>query len=205
MKDVWAIVLAAGESTRMKANKLLLPWEGVPMIGAVIDRIRASGAEGILVVLGAYRDEMLDVLDSRYVTTCYNADYREGMLSSVRCGFKNLPAEASAALVFLGDQPMVAPEVTGRLVEAWRASGKGICLPVFGGRRGHPVLIDRKYREEIDHLDPEVGLKGLMHGHPDDILEVESGGPAILRDIDTPADYEKETRNLKKYGTQDTL
>ena len=121
-----------------------------------------------------------------------NQNYAEGMLSSVICGFRALPAEADAALVFLGDQPQIPGEVTRLVIEAWQNSGKGIIIPITNGRRGHPVLIETKYKSEIEKLNPEKGLRQLMEKFAEDVFEAECNLPEILRDIDTPEEYSRE-------------
>jgi molybdenum cofactor cytidylyltransferase len=195
MPEICAIVLAAGKSERMGTNKLLLPFQGKPMISAVVDQIMASGINYICVVLGAFRNDMLAVVSELPVKHCYNADYELGMFTSVQCGFRNMPSTSDAAIVFLGDQPMIPGEVTDRLIHEYARSGKGILIPVFSGKRGHPVLIDKKYAQVIVTLVPERGLHSLFDLYPLDIQEVDVAIPGILRDIDTLQDYENEIKS----------
>jgi molybdenum cofactor cytidylyltransferase len=192
MDKVWAIVLAAGASTRMKKQKLLLPFNGKTIIETVIQNILADLGNNILVVLGSHHLEIKNQIGKLPVKTCMNQNYAEGMLSSVICGFRALPAEANAALVFLGDQPQIPGEVTRLVIKAWQNSEKGIVIPVTNGRRGHPVLIETKYKSEIEKLDPEKGLRQLMEKFAEDVEETECNLPEILRDIDTPEEYSRE-------------
>jgi molybdenum cofactor cytidylyltransferase len=111
------------------------------------------------------------------------------MLSSIQAGFKALPADADAAVVMLGDQPFLPAKVVDAIIEAYQTSGKGIVIPVFRGRRGHPVLVDLKYRDEVLGLDPADGMRQLMRAHPGDIHEIAVDDANILRDMDTPEDY----------------
>ncbi len=193
MNEIWAILLAAGESTRMKTNKLLLPYKGKLVITTVIDIVMQSEADQLLLVLGAFREEILAVVDGRPVKHCYNHDYKKGMLTSVQCGFRNLPDYAEAAIIFLGDQPMISAGVINRIISGYRSSKKGIIVPVYNGRRGHPVLISTKYKEAVQGLDPEEGLRSLLSQHAKDVQEVEVALPGILKDIDTMEDYLTET------------
>jgi molybdenum cofactor cytidylyltransferase len=195
MPEIWAIILAAGESGRMQTNKLLLPYNGKTMIETVIDHVRQSATDHILVVTGAYSDELLPVINRLPVKPCYNNDYKKGMLSSVQCGFRNIPATAEAVMIFLGDQPSIPGGVAGMLISEYRKSEKGIIIPVYKGRRGHPMLIDCKYRDIIGKLDHAVGLRDLLHKYPDDVLEVNVEMPGILKDIDTPQDYRALTKS----------
>ncbi|MCK4932558.1 MAG: nucleotidyltransferase family protein [Candidatus Aminicenantes bacterium] len=190
---IWALVLAAGESKRMGESKQLLPFGNKTMIETVIDHIMHSEVDEILVVLGSNRENIECVLKDMPVRSVHNPRFKEGMLSSIQKGFVSLPKEAEAVLVFLGDQPMIPSSSVDQIIRAYRSSAKGIVLPVYQQRRGHPILIDVTYRQEVANLNPEIGLRELIHNHPEDILEVDLDSPSILEDIDTPEDY----KNLK--------
>jgi molybdenum cofactor cytidylyltransferase len=189
MKDNWAIILAAGSSTRMGTQKLLLPYGNSTIIGTVIDNVLGSCIEKVMVVLGSDSDEITRIIGQKPVEFCYNPHPDMGMLSSVLCGFEALPEDANVALVFLGDQPNIPPAVTNTIIETYNENLRGIVIPVHNYRRGHPLLVDLKYRKEIDKLDLEKGLRSLMHLFPQDVLEVEVDEPGILVDIDTREDY----------------
>jgi len=191
---IWAIVLAAGESRRMGAPKLLLPLDDQTVIEAVLASVKAFAPDGILVVVGAEAAAIMEKAKTYGALTVVNLDYHLGMLSSVQCGFRQLPLEAEAALIFLADQPRIKPQVAETLVKAFRSSGQGIVVPVHGGRRGHPLLLSTRYRTEVESLDPGIGLRQLLDRHPEEILEVPVDDPAILRDLDTPEDYRNETK-----------
>ncbi|MCU0377344.1 MAG: nucleotidyltransferase family protein [Bacteroidales bacterium] len=192
MTDIWGIVLAAGESKRMGSPKMTLPFRGKTIVETVLENLLASKIKKCIVVLGANRHEVLSLTGKYPVVNCYNTNYKEGMLSSVKCGFDHLPAEFGAALVVLGDQPMIETEVINLVIETYINSDKGIVVPVHNGKRGHPLLIDRRYREEISGLAGPDGLKGLLVNHPEDILEVETGHISVLKDIDTQEEYFNE-------------
>jgi molybdenum cofactor cytidylyltransferase len=193
MGNNWAVILAAGSSRRMGSQKLLLPLGHSTIIEKVVDNVLNSALEHVMVVLGANQAEVRDVLGNRPVHFCFNREHQKGMLSSVRCGIRALPADAVTALIYLGDQPEIPPSVTNSVLHAYSEELYGIVIPVFGHRRGHPLLVDMKYRKEIEQLDLEEGLRSLRHHFPEDVLEVELEEPGILVDIDTPADYKKAT------------
>ncbi len=195
MPETWAIVLAAGESKRMNAPKMLLPVNGKTMIETVIDNILSSKTDRIMLVTGAYADEINTIAESLPVTVCHNENYKDGMLSSVKCAFRALPSEAGQVLVFPGDKPWISKEDINLLIDSFMKERKGIAIPVFKGKRGHPVLIDIRYRKEVLKLDPDEGLKGLARTFPDDVLEVETKNPGILKDIDT---YEEYLRSMNQ-------
>lgn len=192
MKGIWAIVLAAGESRRMGSPKMMLPYEGMTIIEKVLENVLASDVEKVVTVLGSHKEEVLKVIEKYPVLHCYNSNFKDGMLSSVKCGFEFLPSEFRAAMVLLGDQPMVETSVINKLIKAYNETGKGILVPVFQNKRGHPLMVDKKYRDEIINLDDPEGLKGLLLRHPDDLLEVNTENPSVLDDIDTREDYNNQ-------------
>jgi molybdenum cofactor cytidylyltransferase len=189
---IWAVVLAAGESRRMGTQKLLLPFGETTVVGAVVGTALSSRVDRTLAVLGADRDAIRQKLEPLGIGLAVNEGFAKGMLSSVQAGFRALPAGAEAAVIMLGDQPFLPARVIDAVIEGFRRSGKGIVVPVFQGRRGHPVLVDLKYREEVLALDPADGLRRLMHAHPEDIFEAEVEDANILRDLDVPEDYAGE-------------
>lgn len=194
MPNNWAIILAAGSSTRMGTQKLLLSYNDSTMIETVIDNILNSKIDKVMVVLGDDGEAITKSIGNRPVEVCRNQQTEKGMLSSVICGFKALPESANAALVYLGDQPNIPPSITNTIIEAYNEDLYGIVIPVHNHRRGHPLLVDLKYRRDIFKLDLEKGLRSLMHLFPEDVLEVDVDEAGILLDIDTREDYSNATK-----------
>lgn len=191
MENNWALILAAGSSRRMGTQKLLLPLGKSTIIETVIENVLNSSIENVIVVLGANQEEIRNTLAHLPVQFCHNEEHEKGMLSSVICGIRALPEDALTALIFLGDQPGIPPAVTNSVIDTYNEELVGIVIPVHNHRRGHPLLVDMKYRKEIELLDLEEGLRALRHHFPQDVLEVEVDEPGILVDIDTREDYRK--------------
>lgn len=196
--EFWGIILAAGESKRMKVQKLLLPFQGKTMIEKVIENVAGSDVDHTMVVVGCDKDEILEKIGHLPVSHCLNVNYQQGMLLSVKCGFGSLPDLFEAALVFPGDQPMIPAEAVNTVIRAYRESGKGIAIPVFEGKRGHPLLVSSRYRVEIEKLDDGGGLRALALKFPEDVLEVQVNTPGILRDIDTPEEYRRAINQINE-------
>lgn len=195
---IYAMILAAGESKRMGKPKLLLPFEETTIIETVINNILSSKADKILVILGSDAEKIRKKIENLPLEITTNPGYQKGMLSSVQWGFKSLPQNAEAALVCLGDQPGIFTVVINKVIDAYRRTEKGIVIPVYKKDRGHPVLIDIKYRKKVKNLNPDIGLRELVYNHPKDTLEVEVENPSILHDIDGPDDYRKELKKKDK-------
>lgn len=197
MGELCSIILAAGESKRMGSSKMLLMFNGRTMIENVIENVSGSEIINILVVLGSDREILTEVVRKFNVKHCFNDNYIEGMLSSVQCGFRNLPSDFEAVMIFQGDQPLITPKTINKVIEAYRLTGKGIVIPVYKKKRGHPLLINRKYSKEIKKLDAHEGLRSLAYRFPEDVMEVETDDPGILRDFDTYEEYWKEINQKK--------
>jgi molybdenum cofactor cytidylyltransferase len=185
---VAAVVLAAGTSSRMAPqNKLLVrDRAGKPMIARVVDNLLSSAARPVLVVTGHHGDEIRAALAGRPVTFVTADDYASGLSASLRAGVAALPDQARAAVVCLGDMPLVTGRVVDRLIEAWDPDeGRSIVVPTCKGRRGNPVLWDRALFPAILGLTGDAGARGLLAVHAELVGEVELNDDAVLRDFDT--------------------
>lgn len=196
MNEIWAIILAAGESKRMGSPKMILPFRGMTIIEKVIENVLSSDVDKTIIVLGAGKEKILKLTEKLPVMYCFNGNYKNGMLSSVKRGFEYLPKDFRAAVVLLGDQPMIGASVINTVIKGYNESGKNIIIPVYNNKRGHPLLVDKRYWDEIISLDGPEGLKELINRHPDDLLEVETGNPEILKDIDTEEEYLNELNQI---------
>lgn len=192
-----AIVLAAGESRRMGETKLLLDWQGKPILQHVLDALRDSSVGEVILVLGHEAEHIQGKIQAPEIKVVINPDYREGMSTSLRRGILATDPNTQAFLVVLADRPGINPQIIDELILNFRQAfpGKNIAVPDFKGRRGHPVLFGAKYREEILRLKGDVGGREILAGHPEDILRVEMNSDAALVDINTPEDYKRHLRS----------
>lgn len=188
---ICAVVLAAGRSSRMGAQKLLLPVNGRPMIAGIVNEVRQSGVNKTFVVVGRDAAQVQAVLPDCKVAFIVNPDPGGDMLSSVRCGIRALPAGCESALVVLGDQPGVLHQLIDELISGFRKSGRGIAVPVHGGKRGHPLVFAAKYFQEVLTQYDSTGLRGLLQAYSDEVIEIAVKDRAVLEDIDTPEDYSR--------------
>jgi molybdenum cofactor cytidylyltransferase len=191
---ICSIVLAAGRSRRMGAQKLLLPLGDQTVIARIVDEVLLSPVDRIFVVVGPDGARIAEALAGRRVEFVTNPDPEAEMLSSVRCGLRAMPEDCDAVLAVLGDQPGVTADVIAAIVQAYNTSGRGIVIPTHNGRRGHPLLFSMLYRDEILTRHDDVGLRGLLHAHPEDVCELEFSTPNVIDDMDLPEDYERETK-----------
>ena len=187
---VAAIVLAAGRSSRMAPHhKLLLADRaGKPMIVRVVENVLSSGARPVLVVTGHRAGELRAALAGRPVVFVDAPDHAAGLSASLKAGLAALPADAAAALVCLGDMPLVTGRMIDRLIAAYDpAEGRSIVVPTHQGSGGNPILWDRRHFPEMLALSGDAGARALLRAHMEQVAEVEMGDDAVLRDFDTPA------------------
>ena len=181
------LVLAAGRSTRMgPENKLLALVAGVPIVRRVVETARASAARPIHVVVGHQAGQVRDALAGLDVTFVDNPRFAEGLSTSLQTGLAALPADSDGAVILLGDMPEIAPDLIDRLIAGFAPKdGRGIVVPVSGGKRGNPVLWGRAYFAEMADVAGDTGAKHLLGRHAEAIVEV-SSDVAVHTDIDTP-------------------
>jgi molybdenum cofactor cytidylyltransferase len=189
-----AIVPAAGMSTRMGRNKLLLAFRGKPLIVRAVDTLLESEIDEIVVVLGHEADRVRETLQERQVTIVENFDYRQGMSTSIRVGLGAVSSGARAIMIYLPDQPLLEPEDVNWLIRAFaeaRERNKSIVVPFFRGQRGNPVILDASFKEAILEVVGEVGCKRVIKRNPDKVLMVEMKTDHVVRDVDRMEDYEE--------------
>jgi molybdenum cofactor cytidylyltransferase len=189
---IFAVVPAAGQSRRMGTSKQLLPFGSTTVLGHVVDQLLQSRLDGVCVVVGHEAEQVSRAVSRERVRIVRNPDYVQGeMLSSIRCGLRALPAGCSAALIALGDQPTITTELVDQMVLAFSTAGPGILVPVHDGKRGHPVLIAASYFNEVLTRYDDVGLRGLLAAHPEDVVELPVSSSKVLFDMDKPEDYRR--------------
>jgi molybdenum cofactor cytidylyltransferase len=182
----------------MGVQKLLLPYRGQPLIAHVVDELLRSPVEEVVVVVGKEGNSIIDAVADRCVRTVANANPNSEMLHSVRCGLTAIPEEVDAVLVALGDQPGISAGLVAELVRCFGAGPRGIVVPTYRGRRGHPLLFAMRYRQEILGQHEGRGLRGLLETHPQDVHELEVSTDGVLEDIDLPEDYIRAIKRVSR-------
>ncbi len=186
-----AIVLAAGRSTRMGQQKLVMPFgKESTMVSRVVNAMVDATVPDIVVVTGPDGAAVRSQLAGQPVQFAENPDVDRGMLSSIRIGLAATP-DADAYIIALGDMPLITGPIVSTLMSKHNPAPNAITLPTYDDRRGHPVIIDAAHREAIHSQYDDVGLRGLMEEHPVHIQTVPLDTESILIDLDTPEDYDR--------------
>ena len=183
------LILAAGLSSRMGRAKQLLPLRGRILVQHVVDVASAAELDEIVVVLGHSAPEVQGALrlppSGRVVV---NPEFASGQASSLRVGLGSLDPRARAAVVLLGDQPELPPEVIRKTVESYRRTGGLVVRAVYGGTPGHPVVLDRGVWDEVVRAGEDEGARSAIASHPEWVSAVrfELSPPS---EVNTPEDY----------------
>lgn len=188
------IILAAGESKRMGKPKQLMPLRRTTILEQTIDNFLNSEVNEVIVVLGHRAEEAKRIIAARPVKLAINSNYQQGMSTSIIAGLNMVDSRAQAVMLALGDQPFIDSQTINSSVEAFGAHNKGIAIPVYRGRRGHPVVFAIRYKGELLRLEGDIGGREIIDRHPDDVLEVAVNCEGICVDIDT-ADMSSLERN----------
>ena len=203
MPGAWAILLAAGESSRMGRLKALLPWRGRTLLEHQTAALLEGGAERVVVVLGHRADELRPLLEGRDgVGWTLNPDYLQGKTTSIKAGLSALPSSLSLEgegqcggegvreiLLLNVDQPRSAADVA-RILAAHRSGDYDVTVPEYRGKGGHPVVLSAALLPELREIDEESqGIKAVVRRRPWAVQRIPLDNPEILLDLNTPEQY----------------
>lgn len=189
---VAAVVLAAGQSQRMGAPKMVLPWGKKTIIAQVVSSLMKADINTIVVVTGGDRQLVESALSGYDLLTVFNPAFSLGMVKSLQTGISAMSTRVDAALVVLGDQPQIQVEVVKRIISIHKMQREKIVLPSYANRRGHPWILPRNYWPEINQMQPHRTMRDFLNMHAREIIYVDARDDSVLRDIDTPDEYEEQ-------------
>ena len=200
MGQAWAILLAAGESSRMGELKALLPWRGQTLLEHQISALREGGADRLVVVLGHRAEELQSLVDSSPgASWAFNPDFLQGKTTSLKVGLSAVdPAAVSEILLLNVDQPRSAPDIS-HILDVHRASGYAITVPTFRGKGGHPIVLSCDLLEDLLAIDEESqGIKAVVRRRPEAVNRVPIDNPEILLDLNTPEQYQEAVETFSR-------
>ena len=191
-----AVVLSAGESSRMGRPKALLPVDGETFIEKIVGALARTRVGKIIVVLGHDAETLKRRLEHLAVAFLVNADYKSGQLSSLQTAVRRLQSdrECDGMLVHLVDHPYISSKLVDMMIERFYASNKLIVVPRYQGKRGHPVIFSRALFAELLNAPLDQGAKAVVNAHRDETLEIETDDPGIAVDVDTPELYRQHVK-----------
>jgi molybdenum cofactor cytidylyltransferase len=198
-RKVAALVLAAGRSSRMRGpNKLLSEIGGRPLVRIAAEQVVGSRAHPVIVVTGHQREQVQAALGGLPVKFAHNANFADGLGTSLKAGIAALPEDVDGAIVCLGDMPQVDSAMIDRLIDALSPDeGALIAVPTIDGQRGNPVVWSRRFFPELMAVEGDVGARYLIGRYAEAVVEVPLTGTAALTDVDTPEALEAVRAELE--------
>ena len=194
-------ILAAGESSRFGKPKQLLKLNNKCLIEWVLDAAVGSRLEKIILVLGHKHQEILAALVKKTrhldIEVVINSDYKNGQSTSLLAGLSKIRNLFPSIMFLLGDQPMLDSETINTLLEQFWSSDKDICVPVFKGKRGNPVIFSQEFYDHLAEIKGDIGARDIIRNHPDHVQKIEIDNPLCFVDVDTQSDYDKLVEILR--------
>lgn len=191
------VILAAGESTRMKENKLLLKLDGETLIERVVKTVKGSSADEVIVVLGHEAEKVREQLVKLDCKVVVNENYMRGQSESVKVGLAAVASSAEAVMILPADVALIDAESINSVIDEHRKSKSHIVIASHKHQSGHPILLDRALFQEVSQIDESaLGLKAVINRHRSEVKYVEVGTENVLIDIDTREEFDKYFRTL---------
>jgi len=191
-----AVILSAGESSRMGRPKALLPIDGQTFIERIVGALKQGGIERIVVVLGFNAEELRCQVAHLPVEIVVNPDYKLGQLSSLQVAVRHFEADKNCAgmMVHLVDHPYIDPQLVRLMLQRFDPAKHAIVVPRHQGKRGHPVIFSRRLFNELLNAPMDQGAKAVVNSHRNDTLEIDTQVVGITLDIDTPELYRQHVK-----------
>jgi molybdenum cofactor cytidylyltransferase len=181
-----AVILSGGASRRMGSPKALLSYQGRPFLEHLLDVAHHPKIGLRRIVLGADREPIAKEVNLALDEIVINEQWEKGQLSSIHAALRSLPAQTDGILVLLIDHPLISEVLVGELVDSFYTSGKSIVLPVYEGRRGHPVIFSSSLYQELMNAPLETGARSVVWAHAGDVQIVQTNEEGCVLDLNDP-------------------
>jgi molybdenum cofactor cytidylyltransferase len=181
-----AVILSGGASRRMGSPKALLSYQGRPFLEHLLDLAHHPKIGLRRVVLGADREPIAKEVNLALDEIVINAQWEKGQLSSIHAALRSLPAETDGIILLLIDHPLISSVLVGELIDRFYNSGKSIVLPVYEGRRGHPVIFSSALYQELMNAPLETGARSVVWAHAGDVQVVQTNEEGCVLNLNDP-------------------
>ncbi len=188
---VVTLILAAGQASRMRQPKQLLPMEGKPMLRWVIENAMACQTQAVCCILGAYAEDIKAQIPDVPITWLFNPHWQLGLSSSMKQGIQYVMEhhpDAEGVLMLLGDQPLMAPAQLKKYLKGFKANRDKVIAAAYGGQAGVPALFPKRYLPDLLELSGDKGARTWLRSNQEQV-ELIPELPTL--DVDTMADYQK--------------
>ncbi len=182
-----AVILSAGESSRMGSPKALLDYQGRPFLEHLLEATRHPRIGLTRVVLGANAESIRKKLKLDPAAVILNREWKKGQLSSIQAAIRSLRSgETEGILLCLIDHPLISAALVGQLIRQFYESGKLIIIPTYNSKRGHPIILSSALYGELLEAPPEVGARAVVWNHRDDVLEMPTEEQGVVLNLNDP-------------------
>jgi molybdenum cofactor cytidylyltransferase len=189
MRNVGAVILAAGGSSRLGQPKQLLIFRGETLVRRAVRAALEAHCAPVVVVVGEAGDAIRNEVRAMPAVVVENPDWRRGLGTSIRCGLRSCADSIEAVVLLACDQPLVDSTIVAALISAHESRGKPIVASRYANTLGIPALFDRSCFEALRALPDDSGAKSLIAARPNDVASITFEDGAV--DIDTPEDFER--------------
>ena len=191
-----AVILAAGESRRMGTPKALLPYRGKTFIEHLLEITRHRRITARRIVLGAHLEQIRAKLPGEAASIVVNSDWREGQLSSIQAAIRTIADDETAGIILCPvDHPLFSPKLIAQLIDAFDSTGQLVVLPVYHGRRGHPVIFAASLYPQLLAASPAIGAREVVWAHAAELHEVPTEEEGVVLNINDPETLRRALEN----------
>jgi len=181
-----AVILSGGASRRMGSPKALLSYQGRPFLEHLLAVVHHPKIGLRRVVLGAHAAPIAKEVNLASDEIVINEQWQEGQLSSIQAALRSFPTETDGIILLLIDHPLISSVLVGELIDSFYSSGKSIVLPVYDGRRGHPVIFSSALYQELADAPLETGARSVVWAHADDVQVVQTNEEGCVLNLNDP-------------------
>lgn len=192
-----AVILSGGSSSRMGSPKALLPYHGRPFLDHLLEITRHPKIGVHRVVLGAHAEPIAKAIDLSGDEIVINADWQSGQLSSIQAALRSLPAGTDGMVLCLIDHPLISANLVDNLISHYYSSHAAIVLPVFEGRRGHPVLFSARLYEELLNAPPATGARAVVWANAKEVYEFATTEEGCILNLNDPETFARVTNTIE--------
>ncbi len=188
-----AVILSGGSSSRMGSPKALLPYQGRPFLEHLLEVTVHRQIGERRVVLGAHAESIAKSIDLSADEIVINDEWERGQLSSIHAAIRSLPAGTDGLLICLIDHPLISVDLVNELIEQFYVTHANIVLPVYEGRRGHPVIFPASLYDELLQAPMEKGARAVVWAHAEEVLEVPTNEEGCVLNLNDPETLQRAT------------